>query len=322
MKIDRREFFALTGAAGFFGLPGNSGLKAGATYGLDPDAWFDSGSQTPGQAPPATPKFEDVRRNVGVFTMRGGTIGWLINKDAVVVVDTQFPDTASACVDGLKQKAANRGIDTVFNTHHHGDHTGGNAVFRGAAKRLVAHANVPDLLRKTANPNAAPPTIPDVTFDQTWSQDFGDEKITARYDGPGHTGGDAMIHFERANVVHMGDLLFHERHPRVDRPSGASMQNWMKILERVTAAMPADTIYIAGHSREGQPVTVDRQAVRRFRDYFDAVLTFTRKGMAAGQTKDAIAAAASLPGFESYQGGGTLTLGGVLTAAFDELSAK
>src|SRR4029450_11372183 len=90
-------------------------------------------------APPAVPKFEDVRRNIGVFTMRGGTIGWMVNKDAVLVVDTQFPDTAKACVDGLKQKTENRGIDVVLNTHHHADHTGGNAVFRAEAKRLIAH---------------------------------------------------------------------------------------------------------------------------------------------------------------------------------------
>lgn len=317
MKIDRRHFFGLTsvGALGLVDPLGMFRLKAGV-FRLKAEA-------TQAQATPATPKFEDVRRNVGVFTMRGGTIGWLVNKDAVVVVDTQFADTAPACVDGLKQKAANRGIDTVFNTHHHGDHTGGNAVFRSAAKRLLAHANVPDLMRKAANPNAPPPAIPDTTFDKTWSQDFGDEKITARYDGPAHTGGDAMIHFERAQVVHMGDLLFHERHPRVDRPAGASIQNWMQILERVTAAMPADTLYIAGHSREGLPVTVDRKAVLRFRDYFDAVLTLTRKGISAGQTKEAVAATAALPGFENYQSSGTvLTLGGVLTAAFEELSAK
>jgi len=131
-----------------------------------------------------------------------------------------------------------------------------------------------------------------------------------------------MIHFERAHVVHMGDLLFHERHPRVDRPAGASIQNWLKILERVTAAMPADTIYIAGHARDGQPVAVDRKAVLHFRDYFDAVLALARKGIAAGQTKEALAATASLPGFETYQGGGVLSLSGVLTAAFEELSAK
>ena len=306
MKIDRREFITVT-ACGVVGA-GMSNVRGAQ-------------QPTPVAAPPT---FADVRRNVGVFTMRGGTIGWLVNKDAVLVVDTQFADTAAACVDGLKQKAANRGIDTVFNTHHHGDHTGGNAVFRAAAKRLIAHANVPDLLRKTAaaSPTAAAPTLPDATFDKTWSQEFGDEKVTARYDGPGHTGGDAMIQFERAQVVHMGDLLFHERHPRVDRPGGASIQNWLKILERVTADMPAGTIYIAGHAREGLPVTVDRRAVLRFRDYFDAVLALTRKGIAAGQTKEALTATATLPGFESYQGGGALTLGGVLGVAFDELSAR
>ena len=312
MKIDRREFI-LVSSAGFAMAPLARAIGAQAPAG-----------QPPAQPVSAPPKFEDVRRNVGIFTMRGGTIGWLVNKDAVMVVDTQFPDTAKACVDGLKQKTSNRGIDAVFNTHHHGDHTGGNAVFRAEAKKLIAHANVPDLQKKFASTaaNAPAPTVADATFEKTWGQDFGDEKVTARYDGPGHTGGDAMIHFERADIVHMGDLFFHERHPRVDRPGGASVQNWMQILERVTKAMPANTIYIAGHSKEGLPVALDRKAVLQFRNYFDAVLTLTRKAIAAGQTKEALAATTALPGFEGYQGGGALSLSGVLNAAFEELSAK
>src|SRR5436190_23243387 len=131
MKIDRRQFIALSsGALAVSPFARASGAQAPA--------------QTPAQAqPPAVPKFEDVRRNVGIFTMRGGTIGWLINKDAALAIDTQFPDTAKTCVDGLKQKAAGRGLDLVINTHHHGDHTGGNAVFRAEAKKLVAQAGVP-----------------------------------------------------------------------------------------------------------------------------------------------------------------------------------
>ena len=69
----------------------------------------------------------------------------------------------------------------------------------------------------------------------------------------------------------MGDLLFRERHPRVDRPAGASIQNWIKILEKVAKDMPAETIFIAGHAKDGLPPTVDREGVcSRFRDYFDA----------------------------------------------------
>lgn len=304
MNIDRRRFIVVSSGA----------LAAAPLARLL--------AQTP--AAPAVTAFTDVRRNVGIFTGRGGTIGWLVNRDAVVAVDTQFADTAKVCVEGLKQKAGGRAIDTVFNTHHHGDHTGGNAVFRAEAKRLIAQQNVPELQRKVAAaaPNAPAPVVADATFDKTWSQPFGDETITATFNGPGHTGGDAIIRFERANVAHMGDLLFHERHPRVDRAGGASIQNWVTILEKVAKDFPAETIYIAGHSREGLPVTVDRKAVLQFRDYFTAVLGATRKAIAAGQTKEALTATPSLPGFEQYQGGGTLTLAGVLAVAFDELSAK
>jgi glyoxylase-like metal-dependent hydrolase (beta-lactamase superfamily II) len=318
MKIDRRQFIVVSSGA-LAVTPFARALAAGQAPAQAP-------GQPPAQAaaPPAVPKFEDVRRNVGLFTMRGGTIGWLINKDAALVVDTQYPDTAKTCLDGLKQKAGGRSLDLVINTHHHADHTGGNAVFRAEAKKLVAHARVPELQRTVAaaTPNSPAPVVADATFEKTWSETFGDETVTAQYNGPGHTGGDAIIHFERAHVVHMGDLLFYERHPRVDRPAGASIQNWMTILEKVAKDMPADTIFIAGHSKEGLPATVDRKAVLRFRDYFDAVLTTVRKGVAQGQTKEAVAATAALPGFESYQGGGALTLAGVLGVAFDELTAK
>jgi len=314
MKIDRRQFIVVSSGA-LAVTPLTRAFAAG-----------QAPAQPPAQPapPPAVPKFEDVRRNVGLFTMRGGTIGWLVNKDAALVVDTQYPDTAKPCLDGLKQKAPGRSLDLVINTHHHGDHTGGNAIFRAEAKKLLAHARVPELQRTVAaaTPNSPAPVVADATFEKTWSEKFGDETVTAHYNGPGHTGGDAIVHFERAHVVHMGDLLFHERHPRVDRAAGASIQNWIKILEKVTKDMPADTIFIAGHSKEGLPVTVDGKAVLRFRDYFDAVLTTVRKGVAQGQTKEAVVATSVLPGFEGYQGGGALTLAGVLGVAFDELTAK
>jgi cyclase len=317
MKIDRRQFIVFSSGA----LVVTPLARTLAQAPAQPPA--GAPAQTP--PPPVVPTFADVRRNVGTFTARGGTIGWLINKDAVIVVDTQFADTAKMCVDGLKGKTGSRPIDVVFNTHHHADHTSGNATFRPETKKLIAQSRVPDLQRMVAQatPNAPAPVVADTTFDKTWSEKYGDETVTASYNGPGHTGGDAIIHFERAHVVHMGDLLFHERHPRVDRPAGASIQNWITILEKVSKDMPGDTIYIAGHSKEGLPVAVDRKAVLRFRDYFDAVLIVVKKGIAAGQTKDAIAATATLPGFENYQSAPpVLTLAGVLGTAYDELTAK
>jgi glyoxylase-like metal-dependent hydrolase (beta-lactamase superfamily II) len=306
MHIDRRRFIILSSAA-----------AAAAPF-----------RNVIAQTPPAT-RFETIRGNVGYFFGKGGTIGWLINKDAVVVVDTQFADTAAICLEGLKQKSS-RGVDVLFNTHHHGDHTSGNPTFKPATKKIVAHAKVPDLQKQAAaapppagQPAPPAPVVADTTFDSTWSVDAGDEKISARHYGPAHTGGDSIIRFERATVVHMGDLLFVERHPFVDRPAGASMQNWMKTLERVAAEMPADTQYIAGHSKQDLPVVVSRAEVLKFKDYLNAVLSHAQKGIAAGQSKEAITASKGLAGFEGYQEAPPrLTLAAVLGVAYDELTAK
>ena len=307
MKVNRREFFVLSSGA-LAAIPAARLLAQAA------------------QAPPSPPTtaFTPVRRSVNIFTGRGGTIGWLANKDALIVVDSQYPDTAKICLDGLKSRAA-RDVDVLFNTHHHLDHTGGNGVFRPSTKKIVAQANVPGLQRQVQSETPQPeaPTVADATFDKAWGEHAGGETITASYYGPAHTGGDAIIHFEKADVVHMGDLLFFKRHPRVDRAHGASIQNWMKALDTIAKEMPGNTIYIAGHAKDGGPVTTDKAALAEFRNYFDAVLTLTRKGIAEGQSKEAIAAAASLPGFESYQSSPpALTLAGVLTVAYDELTAK
>src|SRR5215211_3465939 len=90
--------------------------------------------QQQGQAQPA---FTPLRRNVGTFTMRGGTVGWLASARGVAVVDTQFPAEARALLEGLQSRSRNRGVDVLINTHHHADHTGGNGVFRGVARTVV-----------------------------------------------------------------------------------------------------------------------------------------------------------------------------------------
>ena len=53
----------------------------------------------------------------------------------------------------------------------------------------------------------------DTTFKTDWKVDLGNEIVSARYYGPGHTSGDSVIFFERANIVHGGDLLFRRVHP-------------------------------------------------------------------------------------------------------------
>lgn len=273
------------------------------------------------QTPPVIPRVDAVRGGVGVFTARGGTIGYFVSSDGVVVVDTQYPDTAPACLAGVQERAR-RPIDLVINTHHHADHTAGNVVFRPAVGHIVAHARVPDLQRMAAAQagTEAQQVYPDVTFAETWNRTLGSETVSARHYGPAHTGGDAVVTFARANVVHMGDLVFNRVHPRVDRPAGASIANWVTTLERVVADHAADTIYIFGHAKPEAPVTGGRADLLYFRDYLSAALEYVRRGLASGASKEEVVGVDAVPGFADFAPlGGRLTARHVLEMAFEEL---
>jgi glyoxylase-like metal-dependent hydrolase (beta-lactamase superfamily II) len=284
-------------------------------------------AQQPNQPQPV---FTPIRRNVGTFTMMGGTVGWLVNAGAVAVVDTQFPDAARALLAGLRSRAKRDDVDVVINTHHHGDHTSGNPVFRGVAKHVVAHAMADQHLRRapgaqqtqaTAAADAPQPLYPDTTFTHAWSAELGDERIVARHHGRGHTSGDAVITFERANVVHMGDLMFNQRHPVVDRAAGASLRNWARILEHVAHGHDNDTVYIFGHAGSGKPVTGSSAELLGFRDYLGALLAFVESQVKAGRSREEIMTMRDpLAGFEAWGRFGQPGARDPLTVAYEEVT--
>jgi cyclase len=291
-----------------------------------------SGGQTAAAPAPPVTKFEEIRRGVGYFTGNGGTIGYLVNADGALAIDSQFMNTAEICVAGLTQRAPT-GIEMLINTHHHGDHTSGNGAFRPVVKRILAHENCVTWQRKVAEEAAAkppaagapapvPPVLADSTFKDTWSVDFGNEKVHVRYLGPGHTSGDAVIFFERANIIHAGDLLFRRVHPRVDSPAGASVVNWHAILEKMLSAHNTDTAFIFGHGKDG--VVLGKKAdVEYFRNYLAAALDEARAGVKAGRSREEIAKTSGLKGFEDVaQVNPRISLAGVLESAYDELAKK
>jgi glyoxylase-like metal-dependent hydrolase (beta-lactamase superfamily II) len=281
-------------------------------------------------AAPVNPVFTPLRRGVGWFTGRGGTIGWLINDAGVAVVDSQYPDSAKMCLDGLQERSKNRGVDLLINTHHHADHTGGNPVFKGIAKKMVANARAAELqqqvydaaVKTAAEKGTAAPAeifVADRTFTTTWSDNLGDEKITANTYTPAHTSGDAIVVFEQANVVHMGDLVFNRVHPVIDRPAGASVANWIKMVEQVAKDHGNDTLYIFGHGSAKFSVSGNRADLMVMRDYLTALMDYVRAEIKAGKSRETIIASTDvLKGFDDH---GPL-LARSLTPVYDELTAK
>lgn len=262
----------------------------------------------------------DLHGGVGIFTARGGTIGWMVADEALVVVDSQFPASAESCLAGLRRKSE-RTIDALFNTHHHYDHTSGNGVFKPEARTIVAHENVPGLQlgRARHEGNESEQTYADTTFAESWSIELGRETVTARHFGPAHTGGDSVVHFQEANVVHLGDLVFNRWHPFIDRPGGASVRGWADVLQQVIERY-GEALYVFGHGHEAFGVTGSVKDVALQRDFFHALLDAARRGLKEGKSAEELGKAGKLPGFEDHESPGTnLSLAANIRVAYEEL---
>jgi len=261
--------------------------------------------------------FKPLRNDVGIFTEQGGTIGWLNSSNGFVVVDAQFPTTAPHVIDELK-KLGEKPFKYLINTHHHGDHTAGNISFKGLAEKVVAHQNSLVNQKRGAEKanNLDKQLLPDTTFGTKWSAKVDKENIKAYYYGSGHTNGDAVYHFENANIVHVGDLVFNRKFPYIDRENGAHIGNWITALDKIMNQFDNDTLFIWGHSLDPEKVTGNKADIKAYQNYLQNLLTFVGSEIKAGKSKEDILKTTTIQNASEWKGEG---IERSLTAAYDEL---
>ncbi|MBL0131557.1 MAG: MBL fold metallo-hydrolase [Chitinophagaceae bacterium] len=265
-------------------------------------------------------KITMLRNDVGLFEEKGGTIAFLLSKKGIVVVDSQYPEQSKHLIEELKKRSENP-FKLLINTHHHGDHTAGNISFKGMVGHVLAHANSKINQENSAKQNKSEDKqlYPDQTYSDTWCQKVGKEKICLTYHGAGHTNGDSFVHFQHANIVHCGDLVFNRRHPYVDRSAGANMKSWMEVLDKALNTFDKETIFVFGHAGPGYKITGTADELNKFRDYIGHVLKFVESEIKAGKSKEEILKATIIPGGEEWK---TERIQRPLTAAYEEPSAK
>ena len=290
----------------------NTGLTLGSL------AFLNSKSLAQFLADPAY-NIKMLTGNVGVFTEKGGTILFMLSKkDGPVIIDAQFPDTAQHLIDEVKKRTTIP-FRLLINTHHHGDHTAGNIAFKGLVPHVLAHENSKINQQNVAikNKNEDKQLYPDQTYKDEWCEKIGKEQICLHYYGAGHTNGDSVVHLKDSNIIHMGDLVFNRRHPFVDKTAGASIANWIKVLEKTTNTFSKTTTYVCGHAGTGYDIVVKPDDLLAFRDYLGTVLKFTEGEIKGGKTKEEIIKATEIPGSPEWKGDG---IDRPLTAAYMELT--
>lgn len=257
---------------------------------------------------------------IGIFTERGGTIAFMLSKDGTVVVDSQFPDQAKHLIEDIKTRT-DKPFRLLINTHHHGDHSGGNIAFKGIVPHVLAHTNSKINQQNVAvkNKTEEKQLYPDQTFTDVWCEKIGKEKVCLNYFGAAHTNGDSIIHFKHANIVHMGDLVFNRRYPFIDRSAGANIKSWIDVLDKTNKKFNKKTKFVFGHAAEGFDVTGNREDIKAFRNFLEKLIMFAETEFKAGKTKEEFIKNKTIPGVTEWKGDG-IERG--LTAAYEEASAK
>jgi cyclase len=263
-------------------------------------------------------KITMLTKELGIFSERGGTIAFYLSKKGVIVVDTQFPDQSKHLIAELKKKTT-KPFKLLINTHHHGDHSSGNIAFKGQIWNIVAHANSKKNQKAVAEKNNSQKNqlYPNITYLDNWSRKIGGERVSLYHFGPGHTNGDSFVHFENANIVHCGDLVFNRRHPFVDRSTGASIKSWIEVLNKATGTFDANTKFIYGHAGAGFEVTGNADDLKAFRDYLGNTINFVDSQIKAGKSKEDILKTKLIPGSDQWKGDG---IERPLNAAWEELT--
>lgn len=237
---------------------------------------------------PTAGEFKLIRNNVGYFTERGGTIGWLLSPSGTAVVDTQFQEQSEHLLAGLREKQGFEKLNLLVNTHHHGDHTSGNPVFKDIVEVHVAHANSQTNQRTTAEKNdkLSEILLPTQTYMNEWYMQVGDETIGLTYFGAGHTNGDSVVHFQNANVAHLGDLLFNRRFPYIDPSAGGTFTNWAKVMKKIRKHYDKDTVFIFGHAADSYKVTGNLNDVKAMENYLLCLLDYVKKEKKKGTSQE------------------------------------
>jgi glyoxylase-like metal-dependent hydrolase (beta-lactamase superfamily II) len=265
-------------------------------------------------------KIKMLRNDIGIFSEKGGTIGFMLSKKGIVVVDAEFPEQAQHLIAELK-KRSEKPFKLLINTHHHGDHTSGNIAFKDVVPHVLAHENSKINQKNVAVKNKTDDKqlYPDKTFTDTWSDKVAKEKISLYYFGAAHTNGDAIIHFEHANIAHMGDLVFNRRYAFIDRSAGANIKSWIAVLDKTLAKFDNNTLFIFGHAFDPEKVTGNKEDLKAMQNYLSKLLEFVEGEIRSGKSKEEILKAKAIPGVPEWQGDG-IERG--LTAAYDELTEK
>ena len=268
-------------------------------------------------------KIESTDLGGGIHMLKGagGNLGVCVGEDGVFLIDDQFAPLSERIMAAIAE-LSDQHAQFVFNTHWHGDHTGGNENFGEAGSILVSHANVRRRLtteqfsefldsRTPPSPDGA---LPVVTFTDSLSFFYNDQEISIFHVPAAHTDGDGVVHFPKANIIHSGDIVFYTLYPYIDVAAGGSIDGVIAGTRTIIAMCDDETRIIPGHG----PL-VKKENLVEYLAMLEDVRGAVAREMAAGKDLAAVQAAKPAAAYDADWGKKWLTSDQFVETIFDSL---
>lgn len=241
----------------------------------------------------------------------GGNIGLSVGPDAVFMIDDQYAPL-SPKIEAAIKSITPKPVNFVVNTHWHGDHTGGNANIGKSGAYIIAHDNVRrrldsdqfiDFMRSKVAPSPKE-VLPVVTFSQDVTFHINGDEVNMFHVPVAHTDGDGIVHFRRANIIHMGDVYFNGFYPFIDYSSGGTPDGFIAAVERVLKL--ADDRLADDRTRiiPGHGPLASRADLTAYRDMLVGTIGNIKKLVAEGKVLDEVVAAKPTAAFDEKWGKG------------------
>ncbi|MFD9690772.1 MBL fold metallo-hydrolase [Kitasatospora sp. NPDC059088] len=244
--------------------------------------------------PAQDPTLEEVAAGVFAYVQPDG--GWCLNNaglvatgDGAVLIDTAATEARARALRAAVLGVCATPPGLLVNTHSHGDHSFGNALFPEAA--VVSHENArrealaAGLHLTTLWPGVSWGDLTvraaDLTFAGRTSLHRGDVRIELLHFGTAHTTGDTAVWLPDHGVLHTGDLVMAGVTPFF--PMG-SLAGSLRAVEELRA-LGARTV-VPGHGPVGGPELLDATE-----DYLHYVRDLAAAGRRAGRSPRETAAA-------------------------------
>ncbi len=252
---------------------------------------------------------QPLAENLTLLSGPGGNVVVLNGPDGKIVVDTfllpAWPKLKET-LDGL----GNAPLNTVIDTHWHVDHTDNNANLHAAGATVLAHDNTKTRMAEPHDsalfglhfPAFPADALPQQTFSNSQKLQANGEIVMLQYFQPAHTDSDIYIHFQKANVIHMGDTFFNGFYPVIDASTGGKIDGMIVAADKVLPLADNNTKIVPGHGPLG-----NKADLTKYRDMLVVARDRVQKLKTAGKSADEIAASKPLADLDPVWGHGMLS---------------